>query len=167
VPASDLEEPAPDVRVEPFTGDRRVELGWSFRLAEDSESVLDRSIDDGRVWVARTGDGEVLGHLQVVEHDRGATWEILNTAVAERWQGHGIGRQLVEHATAEARRAGATRLEVATAAADIGNLRFYQRCGLRMSQVVRDRFGPETGYPDPIEIDGIPLRDQVWFDRAL
>jgi hypothetical protein len=22
---------------------------------------------------------------------------------------------------------------------------------------------PETGYADPIDIDGIPLRDQVWF----
>jgi hypothetical protein len=58
-------------------------------------------------------------------------------------------------------------LEVATAAADTGNLRFYQRCGLRMREVVRDRFVPATGYPDPIEIEGIPLRDQVWFDLDL
>lgn len=166
VPAADLVDPTPDFVVEPFPGDRS-DLVWSFRLAEDSESVLAGYLDEGDVWVARTAAGEVLGHAQVVVHDGGSTWEVLNTAVAEAWQGRGIGRRLLDHVTAEARAAGATRLELATAAADLGNLRFYQRCGLRMREVVRDRFGPDTGYPDPIVIDGIPLRDQVWFDREL
>jgi hypothetical protein len=44
---------------------------------------------------------------------------------------------------------------------------FYQRCGLRMGRVVQGAFVPATGYPDPIEIDGIPLRDQVWFGLEL
>ncbi len=56
---------------------------------------------------------------------------------------------------------------LATAAADVGNLRFYQRCGFRMTRVVQDAFGPHTGYLEPIEIDGIPMRDQVWFERLL
>ena len=56
---------------------------------------------------------------------------------------------------------------LATATADIGNLRFYQRCGFRMDRVVRDAFTPETGYPEPIEIDGIPLRDRVWLDLSI
>jgi hypothetical protein len=56
---------------------------------------------------------------------------------------------------------------VTTAAADTGNLRFYQRCGFRFSRNERDFFGPETGYPDEVVIDGIPLRDRVWFDREL
>ena len=55
---------------------------------------------------------------------------------------------------------------VATAAADIGNLRFYQRCGFRFTAVERDAFGPATGYPEPIVIDGIPLRDRVWLARG-
>ncbi|HEX4015574.1 MAG TPA: hypothetical protein VHX15_02470 [Frankiaceae bacterium] len=59
------------------------------------------------------------------------------------------------------------RMVVPTAAADIGNLRFYQRCRLRVEAVERDAFIPETGYPDPIEIDGIPLRDRVWLSQAL
>ena len=56
---------------------------------------------------------------------------------------------------------------VATAAADIGNLRFYQRCGFRFEAVERDAFIPATGYPDPLEIEGIPLRDRVWLSREL
>jgi GNAT superfamily N-acetyltransferase len=166
VPASDHDEPRPEFSVEPFTGDR-ADLRWSFREAEDSESVLDGSIDEGLVWVARGPGGEIAGHVQTVTHDEGATWEVLSTAVAERVRGLGVGRLLLEHACSEARAAGARRLEVATAAADTGNLRFYQRCGLRMREVVRDRFVPATGYPDPIEIEGIPLRDQVWFDLDL
>lgn len=166
VPSSDLDESAPAVEVGPYTGERR-DLLWSFRLAEDSETALERYLGAGRVWVARGPGGEVLGHLQAVATENGTTWEILSTAVAGAWQGRGIGRLLVERAVIEARSAGATRLVVATAAADVGNLRFYQRCGMRFSHVVRDRFTPETGYPDPIEIDGIPLHDQVWFDRDL
>ena len=56
---------------------------------------------------------------------------------------------------------------VATAAADVGNLRFYQRCGFRFAAVERDAFVPATGYPEPIVIDGIPLLDRVWLDQDL
>jgi hypothetical protein len=56
---------------------------------------------------------------------------------------------------------------VATAAADIGNLRFYQRQGFRMRSVERDAFTPATGYPPGLLIDGIELRDRVWLDRTV
>ena len=150
--------------IEEYAGPR-ADLLASFRLAEDSESALASYLDRGTVWVARDPDGSVAGHLQVVVH--GDAWEVLNTAVAEERQGTGIGRRLIEHAVAETRAAGVRRLVVATAAADVGNLRFYQRCGFRMERVVQDAFGPGSGYPDPIEIDGIPLRDQVWFGLDL
>jgi hypothetical protein len=60
-----------------------------------------------------------------------------------------------------------TTILVATAAADIGNLRFYQRQGFRMRSVERDAFTPATGYPPGLLIDGIELRDRVWLDRAV
>jgi hypothetical protein len=56
---------------------------------------------------------------------------------------------------------------LATATADVGNLRFYQRCGFRLTHVVPDAFGPAQGYPPGLEVDGIPLLDQVWFERRL
>ena len=56
---------------------------------------------------------------------------------------------------------------MATAAADVGNLRFYQRCGFRFSSVEHDAFGPEAGYADSLTIDGIPLCDRVWFMQRL
>jgi hypothetical protein len=36
-----------------------------------------------------------------------------------------------------------------------------------MLRVVRDAFVPATGYPERQLIDGIPLRDQIWFDLTL
>lgn len=56
---------------------------------------------------------------------------------------------------------------VATAAADIDNLRFYQRRGFRFTSVEPDAFNTESGYPCGITIDGIPLQDRVWFTQPL
>jgi predicted N-acetyltransferase YhbS len=88
-------------------------------------------------------------------------------AVVERMRGTGIGRTLVETALASAAREGATRMLVATAAADIGNLRFYQRCGFRFASIEHDAFTPDTGYPERIVVDGVPLRDRVWLEQHL
>jgi GNAT superfamily N-acetyltransferase len=151
-----------DVTIEEYAGPHR-DLAWSFREAEDSERLLDAYIDLGRVWVAVTADGETVGHLQAVPRD-GRVWEVTNTAVLESQRGRGVGRALLARAVDEARAAGMNRVVLATATADIGNLRFYQRCGFRMTHVVPDVFGPAQGYPVGLEVDGIPLRDQVWFE---
>jgi GNAT superfamily N-acetyltransferase len=154
-----------DVTIEEYAGPHR-DLAWSFREAEDSERLLDAYIDLGRVWVAVTPEGETVAHLQAVPRGDGG-WEVTNTAVAESYRGQGIGRLLLLRAVDEARSGGATRMILATATADLGNLRFYQRCGFRMTRVVHDAFGPEQGYPAGLQVDGIPLRDQVWFECAL
>jgi GNAT superfamily N-acetyltransferase len=154
-----------DVTIEEYDGSHR-DLTWSFREADDSEELLDGYIDLGRVWVARAAGGEVVGHLQAVPRDA-EVWEVTNTAVVESQRGHGVGRALLERAVDEGRAAGMRRLVLATGAADLGNLRFYQRCGFRMVRVVQDVFTPENGYPPGLEVDGIPLLDQVWFERVL
>ena len=154
-----------DVTVEEYAGPRR-DLAWSFRLAEDSEQLLESYLGLGRVWVARGDHERIVGHLQVVARDPD-TWEVTNTAVVEEVRGRGVGRVLLERAVQEARSAGASRVVLATAAADTGALRFYQRCGFRMTHLVRDAFAPSRGYAPGIVIDGIPMLDQVWFERGV
>jgi GNAT superfamily N-acetyltransferase len=154
-----------DVRVEEHTGSR-AELRELFELAEDSARALDSYIDLGRVIVARD-DGELLGHVQVIDGPRRESAEIKNMAVRPSVQRRGIGLALVEAAIAGARAEGRATLAVSAAAADVGNLRFYQRAGFRMRSIERDAFTPATGYAAGMEIDGVALRDRVWLDLRL
>ena len=153
------------MKVERFDDDR-VLLRPLFELADDSHVLLDAYIDEGSVFVARDGD-DVIGHLQLVAVDDPRVVEIKNMAVASTRQGTGVGRALVEHALQSARRDGATRVLVTTSTGDVGNLRFYLRLGFRMLSIERDVFTPESGYPEGLEADGIPIRDRVWFDQVL
>ena len=156
--------PEPWIRVVEHSGPRS-ELRRQFELAEDSVSELDGYIDAGRVLVALEGD-EIVGHLQLTDTADPAEAEVKNTAVDPDHQRRGIGRALMEAAIGLAREAGRSRLVVATGAADVGNLRFYQRLGFRFRSVERDAFTPATGYEPGILIDGIELRDRVWLDRG-
>jgi GNAT superfamily N-acetyltransferase len=151
--------------IEQYSGPRSA-LRELFELAEDSAQALDAYIGEGRVLVARRG-AEPIGHLQLTDTGERATAEIKNMAVRASDQGRGVGSALVDAAVALAREEGRCTLIVATAAADIGNLRFYQRLGFRMRSVERDAFTAATGYADDIDIDGIPLRDRVWLDLCI
>jgi ribosomal protein S18 acetylase RimI-like enzyme len=153
------------IRVAEHTGPRS-ELRALFELAEDSAEELDAYIDAGRVLVALDGD-DVVGHLQITETGFRAEAEVKNMAVVPELRGRGVGRELMAAAIALGRAEGRATLVVATAAADVGNLRFYQRLGFRMRAIERDAFTPETGYPAGLMVDGIELRDRVWLDRPL
>lgn len=154
-----------DVRIETYRGSRE-SLRALFELAEDSAAELDSYIDTGRVLVAVSGD-EIIGHLQLTGTGDPRQAEIKNMAVREACQGQGVGRRLIQAAADLVAAESVTTLLVATAAADIGNLRFYQRQGFRMRSIERDAFTAATGYPPGLLIDGIELRDRVWLDREV
>jgi GNAT superfamily N-acetyltransferase len=137
----------------------RAELLPLFAQADDSPAEIATYIHLGDVLVARHGSG-IVGHVQLVAANTDC--EIKSIAVVDAHQGQGIGAALVYAALDRAFSAGASRVLVATATADIGNLRFYQRLGFRMERVQRDVFTVERGYAN-LQVDGIPVRDQVWF----
>ncbi len=93
--------------------------------------------------------------------------EIKSLAVDPEHRGAGIGRALVAAAIARCADEGFARIVLSTATADVGNLRFYQRMGFRFESIERDAFTPATGYPVPIDIDGVALRDRIWLDLDL
>lgn len=150
--------------IRPYEGDRAT-LRPLFRLADDSDLQIDKYLDLGDVLVAEE-DGELVGHLQLIASSERA-FELNSMAIVESRRGAGIGRALVAAAVQYCGQRAAARLLVATAAADIGNLRFYQRQGFRMLSIERDAFTAATGYGETIVIDGIPLRDRVWLDQPL
>ncbi len=165
MPADDDPSPAPGVEILWHTG-ARDELRALFALAEDSPEQLERHLQLGRILVA-IERRSIVGHLQLVGCEADGEIELRTLAVAEARQRHGVGRALIDRAVAECRAAGERTLFVATATADIGNLRFYQRMGFRMFRVERDAFTADKGYPAGIRIDGIPLRDRVWLTLSL
>ena len=130
-----------------------------FEDADDAPTQIDTYIDLGEVLVACCRQ-QIVGHVQLVAV--GTEWEIKSLAVIDGERRKGIGTALVLAALTRACGAGADRVVVATATADIDNLRFYQRVGFRMDRVERDAFTAENGYPD-LEVHGIPVRDRVWF----
>jgi predicted N-acetyltransferase YhbS len=136
-----------------------------FRRADDSEMAIESYLHQGEVLIARD-QGMTIGHVQIVEVDK-QNVELTSMAVVDARHRSGIGRALVDAAVTRCMARGAARIVVATAAASVGTLRFYQRVGFRMLRIERDAFCAEAGYPPGIVIDGIPLRDRVWLDRAL
>lgn len=144
----------------------RTELRRLFELAEDSATALDAYIDEGRVLVALGGE-EIVAYLQLTETDGSDELEIKSMAVDPAWRQRGVGRALVEAAIALARAPRRSSLLVGAAAADVGNLRFYQRLGFRMRSIERDAFTRTKGYERGLAIGGVELRDRVWLDRLL
>ena len=144
----------------------RSDLRELFELAEDSPAQLDAYLSLGRVLVA-IDEHDIVGHLQIVRGPDAEQCEVKNMAVRASHQGRGIGRTLVEAAIDLVAAESCKTLLVATAAADIGNLRFYQRLGFRMAWIDRDAYTHETGYAEDIAIDGIELRDRVWLTMSL
>jgi GNAT superfamily N-acetyltransferase len=152
-------------RIDWYDGDRRA-LRALFAEAEDSPRQLESYIDSGRVLVAYV-ESDVVGHLQLVETATPGEIEMKSMAVDPGLRGTGIGTRLVTHAIDVSRVSGHTHMVVGTAAADIDNLRFYQRRGFRLDRVEHDAFGPDTGYAGALTVDGIALRDRVWFRQSL
>jgi ribosomal protein S18 acetylase RimI-like enzyme len=162
--------PAASPAIAAYTGDRAALLPL-FRLADDSDQEIAGYLDRGTVLVATHGDARV-GHLQMIEPSREprgpgdapAAWELKSLAVADHHRHHGLGRRLVEAGLAHARGHGASRVLLATGAADTALLRFYQRIGFRMLRIERDAFTPAVGYPPDLRVDGIRLLDRAWLD---
>jgi GNAT superfamily N-acetyltransferase len=143
----------------------REHLQTLFEEADDSAEQIASYRDLGEVLVAAI-EGAIVGHALIVEAEEAGTFEIKSLAVEERRRSSGIGAALVQRAAALCARRGARRLIVATAAASIRALQFYQRQGFRFHHVIRDFYALERGYR-PLELNGIPLRDEVILDIDL
>jgi GNAT superfamily N-acetyltransferase len=150
--------------IEWFEGSRAA-LADLFALADDSPKQVERYRDIGRVLVARDGL-TVIGHLQLIPGERANETEVKSLAVRKDRQRSGIGRSLMNRAIATCREEDCAALLVATATAETGVLRFYQRFGFWFLRVERDVFTPEAGYP-ATEVDGVPVRDQIWLSLTL
>src|SRR4051812_37869710 len=109
----------------------REALARLFAEADDSESEIASYMDLGEILVARR-DGEIVGQALVVETDKPEVFELKSLSVYEECRSQGIGGALVRAAISRCRERRAQLLLVATAAASIQALQFYQRQGFRI-----------------------------------
>ena len=152
------------LRIDPHIGPRE-EFAPLFAEADDSENEIASYRDLGDLFIARDEEA-VVGLSLIIETDEAGTFELKSLAVDEQWRSRGVGAALVQAAVQHCRRRGGQLLVVATAAASIRALQFYQRQGFRFRRVIRDFYGADRGYR-PLELNGIPLLDEVIFDLPI
>ena len=134
-----------------------------LRLAEPSERALRWSLGHLSDAVYRADVDGVTAAAATMRWS-GDPCEIVELAVAESFQGRGVGRAVVAWLSEEAARRRKTAIEVGTGNASLGNLAFYQKCGFRFDHVRHDYF---RYHRPPLVENGITVRDLVVFRRAL
>ncbi|WP_330949052.1 GNAT family N-acetyltransferase [Virgibacillus sp. MG-45] len=132
-------------------------------LADPNKDYVDWYIDRGSCYVAIENE-QIIG-VYVLLSTRPGTVELINIAVAEKEQGRGIGRQLVEHAIRCAVEQGYETMEIGTGNSSIGQLALYQKCGFRITGVDRGYF--QEKYEAEIIENGIVCRDMIRLSISL
>ena len=140
------------------------ELPWDLLLdADPSRARVERYLSDALTRIAKRDD-DVIG-VYALQRIDATTFELMNIAVAEAYQGTGLGRRLLGHAIGLAESQGARVIDVGTGNSSFGALRFYQRAGFRIVGVEPDFF--VNNYADPIVEDGIRCVDMVRLRLVL
>ncbi len=85
-----------------------------------------RRLETDDVWVAEIDADIVAVLMLVLESDCLLVWSV---ATAPTWQGGGLGRRLLAHAEAEARRLGYRRIRLYTGEKLRSNIAWYARHG--------------------------------------
>ncbi len=99
--------------------------------------------------------------LQPLDNSR---FELMNIAVAPKYQNQGIGTKLLNHTIRSAKELGAKQLEVGTGSFGY-QLAFYQKAGFRVSSIEKDFF--LTHHDEPIFELGIQLKDMIRLSIEL
>lgn len=131
--------------------------------ADPSEKLVSSYCAESRVYAVEDAGG-TIGVLVLFPLDAAAA-EIKNIAVAESVRGKGLGKKMISHALAEARRLGFRKVLIGTGNSSLGQLALYQKCGFRMVSIDRGFF--LRNYPEPIVENGILCEDMVRLEYEL
>ncbi|MBW8349221.1 GNAT family N-acetyltransferase [Bacillus sp. IITD106] len=132
-------------------------------LADPSQELISDYIKRGECFVAEDNHKKI--GVFVLLPTRPSTIELVNIAVAENYQGKGIGKQLVMDAMNRAKIKGYKTMEVGTANSSINQLALYQKCGFRISGIDKDFF--IRHYDEAIFENGIQAIDMIRLSRDL
>jgi ribosomal protein S18 acetylase RimI-like enzyme len=150
---------------EPRDRDRIVELlladfGHLTIVAFGEEMHADRE----EALVAEMRD-EIAGLLAWRRLD--GALHIVALATDPMWQRSGVGGHLLAEAELLARSLGLSRVVAATSNDNLPSLYFYQRHGYRLTEVARDAFARHSKVPGSPGFAGLPVLDEVRFEKLL
>ena len=131
-------------------------------LADPSEQRIRQYLVGADAFVGIYGGAPVS--VLVLHVGDSTQAEIMNVAVAVEHQRSGVGGAMLEFVAGYARQRGVLRLTVGTGNSSLGELRFYQRLGFRVTGVSPDYF---RDYDPPIFEDGMRCLDMIRLTRAL
>ncbi|RDW19746.1 GNAT family N-acetyltransferase [Oceanobacillus chungangensis] len=131
--------------------------------ADPSRELVEEYLAAGNCFIARNRD-EIIA-VYVLLPINATTIELMNIAVAEKEQGKGIGKELINHAIEYARKQGYSAIQVGTGNSSIGQLALYQKCGFRIIGIEPDFF--VRNYEEQIIENGIICRDMIRLERKL
>ncbi|WP_342573196.1 GNAT family N-acetyltransferase [Solibacillus sp. FSL K6-1781] len=132
-------------------------------LADPSKIIVEDYVAKGECFIAENEE-QTIG-VYVLLPTRPQTVEIVNVAVAENYQGKGIGKSLVSHAIRVAKTQGYKTIEIGTGNSSIGQLALYQKCGFRIVSVDHNYFIKH--YSEEIYENGIQCIDMIRLSQDL
>ncbi|MGL1892583.1 MAG: GNAT family N-acetyltransferase [Spirochaetaceae bacterium] len=126
-------------------------------LADPSEVLLKKYLQTGKCFIAFIGNLTV-GVILIMETKLGFV-EVMNLAVMQEYQNHGIGKKLLLHTINEIKKGNAKHIEIGTGNPGVIQMLLYQKCGFRIIDIDFDFF--RRNYPERIYENGIECRDMI------
>lgn len=127
-------------------------------LADEQESMLDRYLEQGEMFVCL--DPDVVGECVVADLGDGV-FEIKNLATDPAFQGRGYGRAIIEFVMTHYK-GRCSLLLVGTGDSPL-TLPFYRKCGFREHHRIKNFYTDH--YDHPIFEAGVQLVDMVVLSR--
>ena len=149
-----------DLWIEKVTDDKKRYLDLLL-LADEQESMIDRYLERGDMYVLKTDGGDATGVCVVTDED--GVLEIKNIAVRPELQRTGLGGALIEFIE-DTYKDAYDILQVGTGDSPL-TIPFYEKCGFKRSGVVKDFF--TDNYDRPIFEAGVRLRDMVYLTKRI
>ena len=131
-------------------------------LADEQESMIDRYLERGRLYVLEKEKKTVC--VCVLTDEGNGTAEVKNLAVAPDCQRQGYGRCMLSQIEAICRKEGFAVLQVGTGDSPL-TIPFYEACGFCRSHIVRNFF--VDNYEKPIKECGKQLVDMIYLQKRL
>lgn len=129
-------------------------------LADEQESMIDRYLDWGWLYVLEDSD---VRAVCVLTDEGDGILEIKNLAVSPPFQGRGYGKAMIEFVVEKYRQTYSI-LQVGTGESPL-TLPFYYKCGFRFHHRLKNFF--IDNYDHPIIEAGQLLKDMIYLRRNI